>query len=268
LCIIPAQDKHNKRRFFMARTWKPGCGLAVLLLAVSSMHAQADQLTVVSSGGFAAALKQLAPQFEQQTGHHLQLEWGPSMGDTPQAIPQRLARGEKIDVLVMVGSALDQLQAQGQVVADSNTPLAASRIALAVKHGSPQPDISTLAALKQTLLNSHSIAYSDSASGVFLSSVLFSRLGVAEQIKNRSRMIPAEPVGKVVARGEAELGFQQLSELIPIGGIDIVGLLPEQAQQVTTFSAGISRDSTHQSAARQLLRFLRRRLRPRFARPG
>lgn len=240
----------------MARTWKPGCGLAVLLLAVSSMHAQADQLTVVSSGGFAAALKQLAPQFEQQTGHHLQLEWGPSMGDTPQAIPQRLARGEKIDVLVMVGSALDQLQAQGQVVADSNTPLAASRIALAVKHGSPQPDISTLAALKQTLLNSHSIAYSDSASGVFLSSVLFSRLGVAEQIKNRSRMIPAEPVGKVVARGEAELGFQQLSELIPIGGIDIVGLLPEQAQQVTTFSAGISRDSTHQSAARQLLRFL------------
>jgi molybdate transport system substrate-binding protein len=90
---------------------------------------------------------------------------------------------------------------------------------------------------------------------------------VAEQIKNRSRMIPAEPVGKVVARGEAELGFQQLSELIPIGGIDIVGLLPEQAQQVTTFSAGISRDSTHQSAARQLLRLLRRRLRP-FARPG
>ena len=240
----------------MARIWKPGCGLAALLLAFACTQATAEQLTVVSSGGFAAALKLLAPQFERETGHQLQLEWGPSMGDTPQAIPQRLARGEKIDVLVMVGSALDQLQAQGRVVADSNTPLAASRIALAVKHGSPQPDISTLAALKQTLLNSHSIAYSDSASGVFLSTVLFSRLGVAGQIKDRSHMIPAEPVGKVVARGEAELGFQQLSELIPIAGIDIVGLLPEQAQQVTTFSAGISRDSGHPAAARQLLRFL------------
>ncbi len=229
---------------------------ALLVLAVSCAQSQAEQLTVVSSGGFAAALKLLAPQFEQETGHHLQLEWGPSMGDTPQAIPQRLARGEKIDVLVMVGSSLDQLQAQGRVVPDSNTPLAASRIALAVKHGSTQPDISTLTALKQTLLNSHSIAYSDSASGVFLSKVLFARLGVADQIKDRSRMIPAEPVGQVVARGEAELGFQQLSELIPIAGIDIVGLLPEQAQQVTTFSAGISNDSVHKGVARQLLRFL------------
>ncbi|MDN0076706.1 substrate-binding domain-containing protein [Crenobacter sp. SG2303] len=240
----------------MAKTWKPGCCLAGVLLAIGAVQAQADELKVVSSGGFAAALKLLAPQFEQQTGHHLQLDWGPSMGDTPQAIPQRLQRGEKIDVLVMVGSALDKLESSGKLLPDSRRVLASSRIALAVKHGSPQPDISTLAALKQTLLGSRSIAYSDSASGVFLSSVLFARLGVADQIKDRSRMIPAEPVGKVVARGEAELGFQQLSELIPVAGIDIVGLLPEEAQQVTTFSAGISRNSSHLDAARQLVRFL------------
>lgn len=228
--------------------------LAIFLFTGSMVYA--DELVVVSSGGFAAALKQLAPQFEQQTGHHVKLEWGPSMGNTPQAIPQRLQRQEKIDVLVMVGTSLNQLVQQGQVEPSSAVRLASSRIALAVKAGKPRPDISTVTALKQALLNSRSIAFSDSASGVFLSTVLFERMGIANEIKGRSHMIPAEPVGNVVARGEADLGFQQLSELLPISGIDIVGLLPEEAQQVTDFSAGIVRNSPHENAARQLIRFL------------
>ena len=161
-----------------------------------------------------------------------------------------------VDVVVMVGNSLKKLLASGQLAADSTTVLASSRIALAVKAGSPHPDISSLPALRQTLLDSKSLAYSDSASGVFLSTVLFERLGVAEAIKTRSRMIPAEPVGMVVARGEAQLGFQQLSELIPVHGIDIVGLLPEQAQLVTDYSAAAVQNSRHASLARQFIRFL------------
>ncbi|MBA4710447.1 substrate-binding domain-containing protein [Aquitalea aquatica] len=232
------------------------CAISLLLFGSLCGTAVADELRVVSSGGFAAALKTLAPRFEQQTGHHLLLDWGPSMGDTAQAIPQRLARGEPVDVVVMVGNALKKLLASGQLAADSTTLLASSRIALAVKAGSPHPDISSLPALRQTLLDSKSLAYSDSASGVFLSTVLFERLGVAEAIKTRSRMIPAEPVGMVVARGEAQLGFQQLSELIPVHGIDIVGLLPEQAQLVTDYSAAAVQNSRHASLARQFIRFL------------
>jgi len=232
------------------------CAISLLLLGGLCGTATADELRVVSSGGFTAALKALAPRFEQQTGHHLQLEWGPSMGDTAQAIPQRLARGEPVDVVVMVGNSLKKLVANGQLAPDSATLLASSRIALAVKAGSPHPDISSVSALRQTLLDSKSLAYSDSASGVFLSTVLFEQLGVTEAIKGRSRMIPAEPVGMAVARGEVQLGFQQLSELIPVAGIEIVGLLPEQAQQVSDYSAAAVQNSRHASLARQFIRFL------------
>lgn len=221
---------------------------------LSNSLAVADDIQVVSSGGFAAAYRALAPSFEQQTGHKLISAWGPSMGKTPQAIPNRLERGEVIDVVIMVGDALDKMAAKGQVA--DGTVLARSRIGLAVKSGAAKPDISTVAALKQALLSAQSIAYSDSASGVFLSTVLFPRLGIDAQIKDKCRMIPAEPVGQVVARGEAELGFQQLSELLPISGIDIVGLLPEDAQQVTTFSAGVVATSKVKAAAKELIEYL------------
>lgn len=178
------------------------------------------------------------------------------MGATPEAIPNRLQRGEPADVLIMVGDALDELIKQGKVVADSRVELARSNIGMAVRAGAPKPDISTVDALKRTLLAAKSIAYSDSASGVYLSTVLFQRLGIADQIKGKSRMIPAEPVGAVVARGDAEIGFQQISELLPVQGIDLVGPLPPEVQKVTVFSAGIVTVAKEPDVGRALVKFL------------
>ena len=233
---------------------------AAWLLAVCSFlfatQALAAEVHVVSSGGFAEAYRRLAPEFERMTGNTLVTGWGPSMGDTANAIPNRLRRGEAIDVVIMVGSSLDKLAEQGRVKPDSRALLARSSIGMAVKAGATKPDISNLEALKKTLLAAKSIAYSDSASGVYLENVLFPRLGIADALKGRAHMIPAEPVGQVVARGDAEIGFQQISELMPVPGITVVGALPAEAQHVTLFSAGVVAGTKEPEAAQSLIRFL------------
>jgi molybdate transport system substrate-binding protein len=226
---------------------------AALLVAMASLAAE---VKVMISGGFSAAYETLGAQFERETGHTLATSRGPSMGATPQAIPNRIDRGEPVDVVIMVGYAVDDLIKRGKVVPASRVDLARARIAMAVRSGEPKPDISTVDALKRTLLDARSIAYSDSASGVYLEKELFPRLGIAERLRGKARMIPAEPVGRVVARGEAQIGFQQLSELKPVEGIDIVGFLPAEAQKVTVFSAGIGTVSKQPQAARALLDFL------------
>ena len=239
-----------QRRSFLCR--------AVLVLAVLALPdgAQAAEIRVVSSGGFAAAFRALAPAFERVTGHTLVTGWGPSMGQTVGAVPARLARGEPIDVLIMVGDALTPLVEQGTVVADSRADLARSGIGVVVRAGAPRPDIGSADALRRTLLAAQSIAYSDSASGVYIEREMLPRLGIADQLAGRARMIPAEPVGAVVARGEAEIGFQQISELRPIQGIDLVGSLPPGLQRITVFSAGVLARSREPEAARALVRFL------------
>jgi molybdate transport system substrate-binding protein len=231
-------------------------GLLVAGLCVGLSVGTAADVRVVSSGGFAAAYRMLAPEFEHMTGNHLITSWGPSMGNTPEAVPQRIQRHEPIDVLIMVGSALDKLVQEGKVMADSRVDLARSVIGGAVRAGAPKPDISSVEALKRTLLNAKSIAYSDSASGVYLSTELFQRLGIANEVAGKSRMIPAEPVGLVVARGEAELGFQQISELKPIAGIELLGPLPSEVQKVTIFSAGVVVGAKEPDAGKTLINFL------------
>jgi molybdate transport system substrate-binding protein len=229
---------------------------AVASILLVAGTADAAEVKVMISGGFSAAYRTLVPEFERATKNTVATVAGPSMGATPEAIPNRLQRGEPADVLIMVGDALDELIKQGKVVADSRVELARSNIGMAVRAGAPKPDISTVDALKRTLLAAKSIAYSDSASGVYLSTVLFQRLGIADQIKGKSRMIPAEPVGAVVARGDAEIGFQQISELLPVQGIDLVGPLPPEVQKVTVFSAGIVTVAKEPDAGRALVKFL------------
>lgn len=213
-------------------------------------------LVILSSGGIMGAFNAISADYEQRTGVRLVVEAAPSMGATPQAIPNRLDRNEPADVVLMVSSALDKLIKNGQVDPKSRVDLGKSYIAMAIRHGDPKPDISTMEAFKQTLINAKSIAYSDSASGVYLSRVLFNQMHIADRLQSKSRMIPAEPVGEVVARGEAQLGFQQLSELKPVQGIDIIGLIPEQAQQMTLYSGGVSARSAHPEQARELLQYL------------
>jgi molybdate transport system substrate-binding protein len=228
--------------------------LACALLALSTLGA--TDITVVTSGAFTAAFLQLAPKYENETRNKLHTEFGPSMGVTHNAIPVRLGRGEAIDVVIMAAPALDDLIKQGKVRADSRVELVQSKMAMAVKAGAPHPDISTLEAFKRTLLAAKSIAYSDSASGVYLSTVLFPKLGIADQIKAKSKMIPADPVGGVVASGEFEIGFQQVSELRPVKGIDIVGELPPGAQHITVFAAGVPTTSKQPDAGRTLIQWL------------
>ncbi len=229
---------------------------ALLLVCAFFAAAAVDEIRVVTSGGFTAAYLELAPTYESATHNKLVTEFGPSMGTTHNAIPVRLERGEAIDVVIMAAPALDDLIQKGKVRAGSRVDLVDSYIGMAVKAGAPRPDISTVDALKHTLLAAKSIAYSDSASGVYLSTELFPKLGIADQIKNKSRKIEADPVGGVVAAGEFEIGFQQISELRPVKGIDIVGPLPPGAQRVTVFAAGIPTTSTHPETAKALIEWL------------
>jgi molybdate transport system substrate-binding protein len=228
----------------------------VAALAVAAAAANAAEIKVMSSAGFKAAYLQLVPAFERSTGNTIVNIWGPSMGDTPQAVPNRIARGEPVDVVIVVGEAMDRLIKNGKVVAASRADLAHSVIGAAVRSGQPKPDIGTVEAFKQALEAAKSIAYSDSASGVYISTVLYKRLGVSAAVRAKSRMIPAEPVGEVVARGEAELGFQQMSELKPIKGIDIIGPIPADIQKTTVFSAAIATNAKQPAAAAALIKFL------------
>ena len=229
-----------------------GCA-AVLLLAGS---AAAAEVRVMISGGLTAAFNALVPEFERTTGNKVSTAYGPSMGTTVNAIPVRLGRGEPADVLIMVGYALGDLAKDGKVIADSRVDLVKSLIGVAVKAGAPKPDISSADALKRALLAAKSIAYSDSASGVYVSTEMFAKLGITEEMKDKARKIPATPVGEIVAHGDAEIGFQQFSELMPVQGIDIVGPLPSELQKVTVFSAGIAAVSKEPEAGKALIKFL------------
>jgi len=258
--VAYAQQPRAKRTLMKTISRMKFAGVAALSLAFAlictAATARADEIKVVTSGGFTAAYLELVPQYEVSTHNKLVTEFGPSMGTTHNAIPIRLERGEAIDVVIMAGPALDDLIKQGKVRAGSRVDLVKSYIGMAVKAGAPRPDISTVDALKKTLLAAKSIAYSDSASGVYLSTELFPKLGIGDEIKSKSKKIEADPVGGFVATGEFEIGFQQISELRPVKGIDIVGPLPPGAQRVTVFAAGIPTTATHPEAAKALIEWL------------
>jgi molybdate transport system substrate-binding protein len=231
--------------------------LAALALAATSTNAaHATDLQVVSSGGFAQAYKDLSTPYERASGDHLVSAWGPSMGATKNAIPARLERGEPIDVVIMVGDALDKLMAEGRLEPGSKVVLANSPIACAVRHGAARPDIGSVDALRAAFLAAPRVAYSDSASGEYIRRQLLDKLGIRKQMEGRAAQIPATPVGEIIAHGEADFGCQQRSELKPVQGIDIVGLLPQEVQLKTEFSGAVVRGSRHPDAARALLRFL------------
>lgn len=217
---------------------------------------QAAEIRVVTSGGFSAAYDQLVPLYEQATGHKVITARGASIGNAPDSIPSRMARGEQFDIVILADAGLDQLILQGKVQAGSRVDLARSMIGMSVRKGTPKPDISSVEALKQTLLNAKTIAYSASASGTYLSNELFPRLGIAEEMKGKATKIFSERVGAVVLRGDAEIGFQQVSELLPFKELEFVGPLPDEVQQRVFFSAGVAVGAQDPDAARHLIRFL------------
>jgi molybdate transport system substrate-binding protein len=216
-----------RTRSLIART--AALGAVILLLLAGTT--QAAEIKVMISGGFSAAYQDLVAEFERSTGHKLSTAAGASMGGAPDSIPSRLGRGEPADVLI-------------------------SLIGMVVRKGAPKPDITTVDALKRTLTEAKSIAYSASASGVYLSTEMFARLGIADEIKHKTKRIESERVAAVVARGDAEIGFQQVSELLPEKGTDYVGPLPPEVQRVTVFSAGLATGAKEPEAGRALIAFL------------
>jgi molybdate transport system substrate-binding protein len=237
-----------------ARAFFPSALIACWLL-VGTTPIVAGEIRVMTSGAFTAAYLDLSPHFERVNQDKV-VTVTTTMGTGAESIPNRLRRGEAADVVIVADPALEQLIDDGLVLKGSKVPLARSAVGMAVRAGAPVPDISTVDALKRTLLQAKSIAYSASVSGDYLSTELFQSLGIAEQVLPKSRRIERERVGAVVARGEAEIGFQQKSELLPVPGIRYVGPLPPEVQRITVFSAGIAVGAKNSEAARALIRFL------------
>jgi molybdate transport system substrate-binding protein len=230
-------------------------GLVLASILFCAFTSDAADIKVMTSGAFTAAYLELKPQFERSTQNKV-ITLATTMGTGPDYIPNRLQRGEPVDVVIVDDAALDELIKEGGVGANSKTPLGRSIIGVAVRAGTPKPDISSVDALKRALLQAKSIAYSASVSGVYVSTELFQRLGIADLVAAKSHRIDRERVGAVVARGEAEIGFQQVSELLPIQGIDYVGPLPPEVQRRTVFSAGVAARANEPEAARTLIKFL------------
>src|SRR6202163_4884347 len=237
--------------------WISRLGVAALLMAGAGSAADVD---VMISAGFYGVYSELGPAFEGASGHRLGTTRGPWMGDSPEAIPTPLARGETADVVILDGGAADELGRRGLVRADSKVELARSMVGMVVRAGAAKPDIGSVEAFRSTLLAAKSIAYSDSGSGTFLSTTLFPKLGVADQVAGKSRKVrgppSGEPVAAVVARGEAEIGFQQVSELIHVPGVTFVGTIPVELQPGFTFAGTLTSTAGQPEAASALIRFL------------
>ena len=235
-------------------------GLFALAFMLTTGGAKAADVKVMISAGFFRVYSELGPAFEKATGHRLITTRGPSLGDSPEAIPARLTRGEQADVAIMDGAGADFLIKRDLVKPDSRIRLAESFIGMVVRAGQPKPDIGTVDALRQTLIAAKSIAFSDSSSGTYLSTVAFKKLGVADEVAAKSRKVrgppTGEPVAAVVARGEAEIGFQQVAELIHVPGADFVGTVPAEIQPPTYFIGLLTANAQQPEAAVTLLHFL------------
>lgn len=213
-------------------------------------------IVVLMSGGFRSSYEALIPAFEQSSGFHFVMEKSPSMGSTHDAVKERLDRGEPADVLVMVGSALQQLEEQGYVLPGSGVELALSPIGCAVKAGAEVPDINDDDSFRKALLAAKTVAYSDSASGEYIQSKLFKKLGIQSEMKSKAHQIAATPVGELIAKGEADIGFQEVAELLPVPGITFLGRIPADLELLTPFSAGIVKKSKHVEIASKLISYL------------
>jgi molybdate transport system substrate-binding protein len=202
----------------------------------------------ISSMATRLVLAELAEAYQQRSGQRVVIE---SVGGVDAA--KRVQAGEAFDVVILASDAIDKLIASGHVLPGSKVDLVRSGVAVAVRAGAPKPDISSEAALREAVLAARNLSYSTGPSGVALAS-LFERWGISEQIKDRIvTPPPGIPVGSLVAKGEVALGFQQLSEMLNVDGISVLGVLPPAIQIVTTFSAGVCAKSTQAEAVRAML---------------
>lgn len=209
------------------------------------------EIKVMLSAAFKEAYLGLVPEFERATGHKVASIWVPSV-----QMMNRLKGGEIVDLVILSAASLEEIRKLGLIAPGGRCDLVKSGIGVAVKSGAPRPDISSGEAIKRAVLAAKGIAYSTGPSGIYLMG-LFQRMGIADQIKSKVKQVQGEPAGGVVARGDAEIAFQQVSELLPVPGIDLVGPLPPDIQEITTFAAGIHAKATEPAAAKALVDFFK-----------
>lgn len=215
-----------------------------------------DMLMVMCSGAFVNALNRLLPPFQQAVDCSVCVAAGPSVGNSPRALPGRLWAGEASDLAILFEEAIDALIGEGLLAAGTKTRLASSGIGVAVKRDAAEPDIGSACSLRRALMAARSFAYSSSASGIYISTKLLRALDLPDEIAGRGLRVDGETVGAVVARGGAELGFQQLSELVPVEGIKVLGPLSGDLQQQTILAAALPAKARNQAGAHALVKHL------------
>ncbi len=209
----------------------------------------AAEVKVMASAAFKEAYVELVPEFERATGNKVVTIWAPTV-----EMMGRLKGGEVVDLVILAADSIDELIKLGRIAPGSRVDIAKSGIGIAVRSGAPKPDIRTTEALKRALLAAKSIAYSTGPSGVYIIS-LFQRMGIADELKPKIKQVQGVPIGELVARGEAEIGFQQVSEILPVAGIELLGPLPADIQRITIFSTGLHVGAQQPDAAKALVRF-------------
>jgi molybdate transport system substrate-binding protein len=230
---------------------KPRLIVATAAFLLFPSIAQNAEIKLLASGAVKDAYLELLPEFEKASGHKISAAWS----STPD-IQQRVAAGEVPDLVILGNNGTEELIKQGKLVASTRAIFAKSGIGIAVRSGAPKPDISSVDALIKSVLAAKSVAYSEGASGTYLVG-MFQKLGIYDQVKSKASVAKAnEPVGEKVVRGEAEIGFHQISELIPVKGIQIVGPLPAELQYITVFSGGVHSEAKEPGAAKALIKFL------------
>jgi len=209
------------------------------------------QIKVIASGGFSAAYREALPEFERTAGVTVTTTSGGSQGSGPNTIGAQLRRGVAADVVIMSREGLNELIAEGKIVAGTDVNLAQTPIGMAVRAGAPKPDISTVDAFKQTLLRSKSVTFPNSTTGIYIATTLFPRLGIADALaaKTTSAGVAA------VAKGDAEIAVQPVSELLHVQGVDFVGTLPADVQYISVFAAAVVTGSKEPEAAKKLIAF-------------
>jgi molybdate transport system substrate-binding protein len=226
----------------------------VLMAAGVPRGAAAAEIKVLTAGAFKQVLLVLVPDFEKQTGHKVILE-----NDTVGALTKRIEGGEAFDLAVLTPAAVNDLSTKGKFVAGSRTNLGRVGVGVVVKEGAPKPDISSVDAFKKTLLAAKSVAYIDPAaggsSGIYVAGLL-DKLGVAADVKPKAKLIPGGAVAEHIARGEAEIGIHQISEILPVKGITLIGPLPADIQNYTVYAAGLGANGKESEAAKALLKTL------------
>lgn len=211
----------------------------------------AAEIRVLAANALKEAYLELVSNFEKSTGHKVTTLWGGT-----EAIDKRIRGGEIVDIVLIAAANIDRLILDGKLVKESRTDFAKSGIGIAVRRGLPKPDVSSAEAIRQAVLEANTVAYSSGPSGFYLAD-LFKKMGIAEQIRDKVRQ-PASgtQVGELLARSEADLGFQQISELLHVKGIDYLGPLPPEIQSITIYSAALHSAAPSPYAAKALLQSL------------